>query len=110
MDGRLIRGIGNEFGCYLILFDSSQFIQIFDVGAHCAINSLHIRIHGFDHVILIRSMRAAAVAHTEVPGSKMQWIPGKDVSRPRSRAAWKNDGVNSFLMVHSNLCADERRV
>src|SRR5246500_1055007 len=55
-------------------------------------------------------MRSAAVPHAEVACGEMQWIAGKNVSRPRSSAARQNDGVNSLATIKGNLRADERSI
>src|SRR5207302_11067550 len=52
----------------------------------------------------------AAVSHAEVTGGKMQGVAGEDVSRPRSRAARQNDGINSLAAIKSHLRTDERSV
>src|SRR2546430_7215975 len=78
--------------------------------ADCAIDSLHVRIRGFDYVIFIGGVRAISVAHAEMTGGEVQRIAGKDVSRPRSGAARQNDGINSLAAIIGNLGADQRSV
>src|SRR5437870_13344448 len=40
----------------------------------------------------------------------MQGVAGEDVSRPRSRAARQNDGINSLAAIKRHLRTDERSV
>src|SRR5436309_395678 len=58
----------------------SEFVQVLDERHHGAVVALHIRIGRLDHVVLVRRVRAAAVAEAEVAGGEAQrWI-GEDVS------------------------------
>ena len=49
-----------------------QLVQIFHVREHSSVDSLHVRIRRFDHEILIRRMRAAAVPHSEMSRGQVQ--------------------------------------
>ena len=55
-------------------------------------------------------MGSAAVSHAEVACGQMQGITGENVSRPRSRAARQDDGVNPLVAIKSHLRANERSV
>src|SRR5215813_5421284 len=43
-----------------------QLVEIFDKRHRCAIEILNLRIRGFDDVIFVRRMRAAAVAESKM--------------------------------------------
>src|SRR5205807_1592814 len=53
-----------------------DFIQVLDVGAHRTVDPLNLRIRRLDDVVLVRGVRAAAVAQPEVAGRKPQRIAG----------------------------------
>src|ERR1051325_6074108 len=43
-----------------------QIVEVLDVGERCAVHALHFRVAGFDDVILVGRMRAAAMTQAEV--------------------------------------------
>src|SRR5438270_8444922 len=77
---------------------------------HRAIYSLHLRITGLDHVILIGRMRSAAVTETEVTGRQMQWLASENISRPRTCKPGKHDGINAGVLVHRLRRANDSRI
>src|SRR5215472_18353572 len=76
-----------------------QFVEILDVRERGAVHALHFGIAGFDDVILIRRVRAIAVAETEMSGRQAKRSAGKNVSGPGAREARKNHRVDAILFV-----------
>src|SRR5580765_4625679 len=77
-----------------VVSDRCYLVKIFDVRARRAVNALHVWILGFDDVVLIGRMSAAAVAHSEVAGRHAQRVAGENISGPRSRAARQDYGID----------------
>ncbi len=65
----------------------SQLVEIFHERHHRAVESLYFRVCRFDNVILVRRMRAAAVAEPEMSGGKFQRFTGENISWIRTRIA-----------------------
>src|SRR5262245_44277492 len=61
---------------------ATQFVEILDIRTRRAVNSLHLGIGRFDHIVFIRRMRSAAVTETEMSRGQPQRIAGEDIARP----------------------------
>lgn len=58
-----------------------QLVQILHERQHRAVEALHVRCCGVDHVVLVRCMRAAAVAEAEMAGGEPERLVGENVAR-----------------------------
>src|SRR2546428_427546 len=82
---------------------SSESVKEPHVRAGRAIHPLDLRILRVDHVILVGSVSAAAVAEAEVARRQSQGRAGEDVTRPRACEAWQDHGVDSVFSVDFSL-------
>src|ERR1700730_1825344 len=64
-----------------------EFVEELYVGARGAIQALDLGVGGFDYVVFVGGVGAAAVAKTEVAGGKTQRFAGEDVAGPGAGVA-----------------------
>src|SRR5438094_2131322 len=61
-----------------------QLVEILDERHHRAVEPLHFRIRGLDHVVLVRRVGPAPVAEAEVARGELERLPREDVTRVRA--------------------------
>ena len=87
-----------------------QLVEIFDERHHRAVEALDFRVRGFDDVIFVRRMRAAAVAESEMSGRQLERFAGEDVTGIRTGVARPEQRVDSELFVGCQLRLDQCRI
>ena len=75
-----------------------QLVQIFDERHRRAVEALDFRVRGFDDVIFVRRMRAAAVAESEMSCRQLQRFTGEDVTGIRTGVARPEQRVDSEFL------------
>src|SRR5437867_6741573 len=61
---------------------SGQFEEVFHERKHRTIHPLDFWIRGFDYIVFVRRMRAAAMAKPEMAGRQAQRFASEHVPRP----------------------------
>src|SRR6266404_7363507 len=87
-----------------------EAVQELDERKNSTVDALNFGILGFDDVILVRRVRAAAVAEPEGAGGKVKRLAGKNVAGPGAGAARKNDGIHSAFAVDLGFDSNERGI
>src|SRR5438093_693425 len=86
------------------------FVEILDVGAHRAVDSLHLGICRFYDVVLIGRVRPAAMAQPKVPRGQLQRLTREHIARPGAGVARQQNGLDARATVHRFLRPDDQRV
>src|SRR6266498_5774026 len=76
-----------------------QLVEIFDKRHRRAVEALDFRVCGFDDVILVWGVRAAAVSESEMSGRQLKGFAGEDVTGIRTSVARPEQRVDSELFV-----------
>src|SRR5208283_3243969 len=84
-----------------------QRVEVFHKRSHRAIKPRDLRVCRVDQVVLIRSVRAGAMAEAEVSSRKIQRSVGEDVSRPRTCRTRPQQGILAELLIGRHLRLDE---
>src|SRR2546427_10605235 len=87
-----------------------QLEQVFGEGEDCAVEALDFRVRGFDHVVFVRRMCAAAVAETEMAGGQAQRFASENISGPGTGIPRPHDGIDAMALVNGDLRANQRSV
>ena len=87
-----------------------QFVQILNKRHRRPVEVLDFRVRGFDDVIFVRRMRAAAVAESEMSGRQLKGFAGEDVTGIRTGIARPEQRVDSELFVGCQLRLDQCRI
>src|ERR1700740_1111269 len=80
---------------------SRQFVKVCDMGEGSAVHALHFWVLRFNDVVLIRGMRAVAVAQAKVRCRQAQQITSEHVAGPRTGKARKNHGIDVIFLVNT---------
>src|SRR5207253_6036098 len=81
----------------------AQLVEIFDERHHRAVETLYFRVRGFDDVIFIRRMRAAAMTESEMAGRKLDRFARENVAGIRTGVARPEQGINPESFVSRGL-------
>src|SRR5215469_17279834 len=84
-----------------------ELVKIFDMRKRGAVHAQHLGIAGLDDVILIRRMRAVAMAESEVSGGQTKRLAGEDVTRPGACQARQDHRVDAVVLVHRSGGAND---
>src|SRR5882762_5513262 len=76
-----------------------EFVEELYVGARCAVQALDLRVGGFDYVVFVGSVGAAAVAEAKVAGGEAEWVAGEDVAGPRAGVARQEHGIDAVTAI-----------
>src|SRR5579864_4390387 len=77
-----------------------EFVEVLDVGTRCTVEALHLWIRGFDYVVFVGSVGAAAVAETEMAGGEAQRVAGENVAGPGAGVARQKHGIDAVAAVY----------
>ena len=87
-----------------------QPVEIFDERHYRAVEAPDFRIGGFDNIIFVRRVRAAAVAKSEVPRGELERFACEHVTGLRTGVARPEQCVDSELFVVRQLGLDQCRI
>src|SRR5205823_629200 len=83
-----------------------EFIEIVDERPDSAIKACEMGIGGFDDVVFVRRVGAAAMAESEVAPGKPERLAGEDISRIGSGISRPKDRVEPAAFVDGELRLD----
>src|SRR5438874_2834905 len=94
-------GMGGS--CARPLRGAGKLVEVIDERAHGRIEAGNLRIAALDQVVLVRRVRAAAVAEAEVARGQLQGRAGEDVPGPRPGVARPEQRIDAGLLVRLHL-------